>query len=802
MLSKIIKHIAALCCLLQSFTMYALPDGNTLKGMVTDQKGEPIAGVIITIPDLKAGTTTDGDGKYLLNQLPAGRYLVQVRSLGYAAVTRYVDISSVTEENFKLSESILENTEVVITGTSTATEERRSATPIQTLHMKEMREDVFTNVVDAIAKVPGVSQVSTGPAISKPVIRGLGSNRVITLNDGIRQEGQQWGDEHGIEIDDYNVSRIEVLKGPASLAYGSDALAGVINIVSDEIIPAGKINGNVVANYQTNNGLAALHADIAGNQNGFSWKAYGTGKWAHDYKNTYDGAVFNSRFNNVNYGATIGIDRKWGYSRLSYSLFGQNLGLVEGARDSATGSFVKEINKDGAAEGEIITASDGKEYIPQVPSQQITHHKIAWNNSLFIKNGDRIGLILGYQQNTRKEFADVLTPSVPGLEFVLSTFTYDVSYFTTVWKGLHLNSGINGMLQNNANKGIEYLIPDYDLFDVGAYGIAKKDWKKLSVSGGLRYNYRSIDVKSLQIGTFNLFSAFTTHYSNLVGSIGASYLLTKRMALKFNVSSGFRAPNAAELSANGVHEGTIRYEYGNTTLKAETSVQVDACMNWNSEHVMVSASVFYNYISNYIYLQKLIGSNGNDSIPAANNADGFTAFQFTQSNSGLYGGELYIDLHPHPFDWLHLDNTVSFVRGVIFAGSDSTRNLPSMPPLRWQIELRAHTKSVTKWLKNGYAKAGVNTSFAQNNIFSAYGTETATPGYAVLNAGLGVDFTNNKRMAICSVNLSLNNITNISYQDHLNRLKYADINNVTGRGGVYNTGRNLSLMVTIPFGPH
>src|SRR5690606_31898411 len=151
-----------------------------------------------------------------------------------------------------------------------------------------------TNLIDALSTTPGVSQIATGPAISKPTIRGLGYNRLVVINDGIRQEGQQWGDEHGIEIDEYSVNKVEVLKGPASIMYGSDALAGVINIISNTPVPSGTINGNIFTNYQTNNGLTGLNGNVAGNINGFNWNAYGSYKSAYDYKNKYDGRVFNS----------------------------------------------------------------------------------------------------------------------------------------------------------------------------------------------------------------------------------------------------------------------------------------------------------------------------------------------------------------------------------------------------------------------------------------------------------------------------------------------------------------------------
>ncbi|MBS1774074.1 MAG: TonB-dependent receptor [Bacteroidetes bacterium] len=806
---KVTLLIASLM-VLQHNIISAQQAANSLTGIVTDTSGNPLIGVIVSIPDLKTGSVTDDKGQYSITSLPKGKFLVQAKMLSYSTVTKLTEISGETKFDIQLKESILERNEVIITGTSLATEERKSVTPIQSIRLKELKENAYTNVVDALTQLPGVSQLSTGPAVSKPIIRGLGYNRIITLNEGIRQEGQQWGDEHGIEIDDYNVSRIEVLKGPASLAYGSDALAGVINIVSDEPLPNGKIEGNVVANYQTNSGLAAQHADVAGNNNGFNWNVYGTSKQSHDYKNAYDGYVFNSRFNNLNYGATVGLNKKWGYSRLSFSTFSQNLGLVEGGRDSATGKFTKEVNDNGNVENEIVSDADSKSYTIAIPRQRVKHYKLVWNNNIYLNNGGRIGLILGYQQNQRKEYADALMPDDAGLSFLLQTYNYDVKYFFPVWKGWQVTSGINGMQQHNANKGTEFLIPDYNLFDAGIYTIAKKDWQKWTVSGGVRYNYRAIagnvlyldsadkKVNELQPGGIVQFQQFDKSYSNVVGSIGTSYSLSKRVSFKLNIATGFRSPNAAELAANGVHEGTIRYEYGNSNLKAENSLQADLGMGLNSEHIMLNAAVFYNYISNYIYLQKLLGVNGTDSIPVLHNTDGFTAFQYHQTNAGLYGGELYMDFHPHPLDWLHLENTFSYVKGIVFNGTDSTKNLPNIPPARWIIDLKVQKKTIAKQFMNCYAKVGLTTVFAQNNIFSAYGTETTSPSYYLLNAGIGFDWVNKKQQVLCSINIAAQNLTDVAYQDHLSRLRYADVNNVTGRVGVYNTGRNFSLTASVP----
>jgi iron complex outermembrane receptor protein len=782
---------------------------SSLSGRVADSTGAPLAGAVITLPDFHTGAVTDTNGQYFIPNLPGGTFIVSVKLLGFGTQSRSVTFNGDTRQDFKLTEAVIEQHEVIVTGTSAATEQRRSTTPIQSISAKQMQENASTNVVDAISRVPGVQQLSTGPAISKPVIRGLGYNRIVTLNDGIRQEGQQWGDEHGIEIDDYNVSRVEVLKGPASLSYGSDALAGVINILSEEPAAIGHIRGNLVANYQTNNGLQAAHTRLAGNEQGMYWSAYYTGKRAHDYKNSYDGYVFNTRFSNTDYGATIGINKHWGSSRLAYTSFNQELGLAEGMRDSTTGIFLKAVNLNGSAESILVSDVDAKDYAPAIPKQKISHHKLAWVNTIYMANGGRTGITLGFQQNDRKEFDDVLLPDDPGLSLRLRTMSYNLHYLFPESKSWQLSTGINGMMQGNKNLGVEFLIPDYTLFDAGAYAIAKREKDKWSISGGLRLDYRNLRAEGLFIdsssgrvpepvgGGYTLFNEFNKSFVSPSGSIGVSYAHSKSTIFKLNFASGYRAPNIAELSANGVHEGSIRYEYGSNELKAENSFQADLGLDYNSEHISIGAAVFCNYILNYIYIRKLNGVTGTDSIPQANNDEAFPAFEFAQTGAALFGGELYVDIHPHPFDWLHLENTFSYVQGQNTSGTDSTRYLPNMPAPRWLLALRAQTKSIGKYIGSPYLKLELDNYFAQNNIFGAYQTETVSEGYSLLNASLGFDIRSKNRM-LASITIAGQNLGDIGYQNHLSRLRYSDVNNATGRRGILGMGRNISVQLSLP----
>lgn len=356
-------------------------------------------------------------------------------------------------------------------------------------------QSASTNIIESLGKKAGISSLSTGPAISKPLIRGLGYNRVLTINDGVRQEGQQWGDEHGIEIDESSVNKIEVLKGPASLVYGSDAMAGVLNIITNIPVQANTLKINAGTNYQTNNRLRSVYGSVAGNTHGFNWNMYSSIRAASDYKNKYDGHVFNSKFNEHNFGGYAGYNGSWGYSHLLISSFNLKGGLVEGERDSA-GFFIKPVAGGGAFRA---TTADFKSTNPQIPYQHIRHFKLASDNNIKIGN-NRLSLNVAWQQNRREEFGNPDNLAERALFFDLKTITYTARLHLKENKGWKPSLGLNGMYQDNTNRGVEQLIPDYKLADLGIYVFLQKEFKKLTVSGGARFDSRNIDVKNLLDG--------------------------------------------------------------------------------------------------------------------------------------------------------------------------------------------------------------------------------------------------------------------------------------------------------------
>lgn len=777
----------------------------TLTGKITDLKtGESLTGVSIYIADLKTGTTSLPDGTYKIENLPTSKVSVQISSVGYKLIIQEIDLAVTTKMDFAMEESVAEMQEVIVTGLSKSAERNRTPTPVTGISPIQLKELSSTNIIDAIATQPGISQVTTGAGISKPVIRGLGYNRVVVVNDGIRQEGQQWGDEHGIEIDQYGVNKVEILKGPASLAYGSDALAGVINMLNAPTLPEGKIQGSLLANYQTNNGLIGGSANMTGNLKGFIWDVRYSNKMAHAYQNKYDGYVFNSGMKENNFGGLIGLNKQWGYSHLHFGVYNLTPGIVEGERDSATGKFLKPIAIDDSTAGdEIATNSDFKSYSSLTPYQKIHHYKLVSYSNFILGNGS-LRTILGWQQNQRQEYGDVLNPNQYGLFFFLNTVNYDVRYNLPEIKNIDLSFGVNGMYQNSQNKGTEYLIPDYNLFDFGIYGLVKKSYNKLDISGGLRYDTRTQSGEDLYLDSNGVatdtpdanseqeFAAFQSTFNAFSGSIGATYQFNDNVYTKLNFAKGFRAPNIAEISANGAHEGSINYVIGSPALKPENSYQADYAIGFNSEHVTAEADLFFNHITNYIYLTKLGSQSGGDSI-----TDGYSTFKYTSGDANLSGGEISIDIHPHPLDWLHFENTFSYVQSVQVDQPDSSKYLPFTPGAKLTSELRANKNKLGNYLANAYFKIGLEYFFKQDKFYAAYGTETATPAYLLFALGLGTDVVSKSR-TLFSVYFMASNLFDVAYQSHLSRLKYAPENNVTGRTGVFNMGRNLSFKVIVP----
>ena len=732
-----------------------LKGGGSLSGKVTDKRsGEALVGVAIFFPGLQTGTVTDVDGKYSIDNLPRRSVEVQVSYIGHKTIVTTIDVDSISRKDFALEESDAQINEVVVTGLTGKSLAKDSPTPISVVSSAMLRSTASSNIIDALSLQPGVSQITTGGGISKPVIRGLGFNRVVVVNDGIRQEGNQWGGEHGVEIDPQSISSAEILKGPASLMYGSDAMAGVI-IFHDEVLPPlGKVQANVSSEYQSNNGLFDYSVNLKGNNNVIVWSGRWSDKMAHAYKNKYDQYVLGSQFRERAAEGLVGVNCKWGYSHLTLSYYHLTPGIVEGDRG--------------------YSHSYGK----SLPFQQVHHYKAVSDNTFFIGNGT-LKAIVAYQQNRRQEFEE--SPSTPGLYFMLHTVNYDVRYKLPIADQLKIAVGGGGMWQRSLNKGDEYLIPAYQLFDIGGFGTITYNTGKFTLSGGMRVDNRHLHSFALD----DLFEKFSRNFTGVTGSVGAVYAVNDKMNVRLNVARGFRAPNLSELASNGVHEGTVEYEIGNTGLHPEYSWQADLGWDFTSPVVSAQLSLFANFIDNYIFTQKLEGVK----------TEGYDTYKYTQGDARLLGGEASVDIHP--IERLHFANTFSYVNSVQLHQPHDAKYLPFTPAPRWTSDLRYDIVRDGKTVDNTYVSLQMECNLRQNHYYAVNGTETATPSYSLFNVSAGTDFRVHGHK-VASLLLSCNNLFDKAYQSHLSRLKYLDVNPLNGRRGIYNMGRNFTVKLLVP----
>jgi iron complex outermembrane receptor protein len=800
----------------------------SLSGTVTDKAdGKPIVGATVSIPDLKTIAVTDVNGKFVINHLPKGIYLVQVKYLGYAAFSQRVDFNKTAPLTVQLQVSSIETGEVVITGVSKATEIKRDPVPMVAVGRDYIDQNSASgNVIDEIANLPGISAVTTGPNISKPFIHGLGYNRVVTAEDGIRQEGQQWGDEHGIEVDQNSIDRIEIIKGPASLSFGSDAIGGVVNLLTPSPVPDGKILGYASAIYGTDNGLINTSVRLQGNENGFVWGGQLSDKVAKDYENQHDGRVWATNFDEKDARGMIGLNKSWGYSYLNASVFDDLQAIPDGSRDSLTRKFTEQIT-DADTYRPIVPESELNSYGIPVLHQHVQLYRIYDNSNIALGNGNLL-VNLGYQYSHRREFTHPTEPDEPGLNLELHTYTYDVKYNFDMGKGYETSLGVNGMYQNNAlGISTDFPIPAYTQNDIGPFFIMKKTFGKLDLSGGLRYDVRTFSGKSAYLDTVNSFyptlytgpnpttttnviqqfSALNKTFSGTSGSFGGTYNFSDEFLLKGNIARGFRAPSIAELSANGADPGSQIYHVGNSDFKPEFSVQGDLGAFLTLPNVSASAEFFDNNIQNYIFQEQILDAGGNaervnpDGTPNPNGI--YSKFTYTQSKARIDGGELYLDIHP--LHWLHFENSLTLTYGENLGNGghepDSLRWLPFIPPAHTHSELKGTFAKGFGSFKNTYVFVGFDHFDAQAHFFGAYGTETYTAGYDLLSAGLGGNIVNAKGNKVVEIFIEGTNLANKNYQSNMSRLKYFD-NPVVPPGvqpGIFNMGRNISFKLVVPF---
>jgi len=707
---------------------------NTIKGVITDiNTDEVLAFANIYFPTLEKGGITNKNGEFTISNLPNGNHKIIISIIGYETYDAILTLPLKESLKIALFPSVIEMEEIILS-TPFHKLQRNNVMKVEQKKIGDLKSNGAITLSEGINTISGVETISTGVSIGKPVIRGLSSNRVLVYAQGVRLENQQFGAEHGLGLNDAGVESIEVIKGPASLLYGSDALGGVLYINPERFAPSNTKSGDVSFNYFTNTQGFNTNAGYKTSTNNFKLILRGSITEHADYKTkTY--RVTNSRFKEQDFKAALGYQASNFSTEFRYNLNTSQLGIPETIG-------IQSTQKN-----------------PLLPNQNIQNHLFSSKSKLFLENS-RFELNLGYIYINRKEFeehdhvdqedGDELLEAA--LHMKLKTFNYDLKYNLPKMGRFETIVGLQGMSQTNANYVEEQLIPDATTNDVGLLATSHIHFETIDLQLGARYDNRSINVEN----------SFNKDFSSFNGALGIKKDFNEKLTARINLASGFRAPNLAELTSDGVHEGTNRYEIGNNNLNNEQNLQIDVAIEYNIEHMELFINGFYNKVNSYIFLS-----------PNGNIIDDAPVYEYIQNAAKLFGGELGLHFHPHPLDWLHIENTFETVTGKLQDGS----YLPLIPANKITNTIRVEFEK--NWFKKGYAFVKLLTYLKQNNI-SAF--ETLTPSYSLLSTGVGGTF--NVFNNTLSLSISGNNLTNRAYVNHLSRLK---------PDGIYNMGRNVSF---------
>lgn len=753
MFHKLSLFLLFICQLIQS-------QNQEINGIIS-LENKPLLGAEVFISKLNKGTTSNQNGEFVLTNIPKGTHLLEVSYFGTAPFFKKVTITNnaVSVVINLLPDTNLQEVVVSVPGSKL---QKDLVVNVEKKKLSDINETSSSTLAESISNINGVSQNSTGSSIGKPVIRGLTSNRVVTFAQGTRVENQQWGAEHGLGVSSNGIQSVEVIKGPASLLYGSDAIGGVLYFV-DEAFTKKEAEGVVETSYFTNAENIQTRAGVKLGFGDFKVNTFLGLSSAGDYKISKDAnfnadRVFNTRFDERNAKISLGLIKEYFQTKLTYSYLNNFFGIPVPTPGNPI--FTNNLNRDL----DLLAPLDTPLQNFVLPFQDVTQHIVTLENKFKIAKSDAV-VTLGYSVNDRQEFNDLET--IPDLHLYLEVLNYNLK-ISDVFKTdkLDLTLGAQGLFQDTENRGTVFLIPDGRSAENGVYGLLNyKSTESLRFQAGLRFDSKQLEADAITIDENTSFSAFDETYNTLNFSVGAKYDYND-FNFRFNIASGYRAPNASELLSSGEHGGTGQIEQGDPTLESESATQFDFAVNYkNSEGLSITANPFINIIDNYIFLAPTGVIDSNTNLPI---------FEYLQENAILYGGEFNLNYVPNFIPKLTVQTGAAFTYG----DDSSDQPLPFIPPVNFNTKF-TYNLNVGNQLK-------LNTLYLQQQNFVEQNRvaddELRNNDYHLVD--LGVTASYKKFNFSCSIK----NIFDVEYTDHLSRLKtaFAESNLV-----VPNPGRDI-----------
>ncbi|WP_221394308.1 TonB-dependent receptor [Dyadobacter sp. NIV53] len=727
-----------------------------VKGVVLDQHTNlPIVGATILIVGQNNGVFTDDQGRYQISNLCPGAYELECRIVGYNSFKQKLDLTAGHEENFNLQENEVHLKDVEITAHRT---DAPSSQPLTVLSGNDLFQTRGQSLAESLKGLSGVTTLQTGSSISKPVIHGMHSNRVLIMNNGVRQEGQQWGSEHAPEIDPFLATQISVVKGAAGVRYGSDAIGGVI-LVEPEELPFNKpLSGELNLVGLSNGRQGVTSGTVEGgirNFEGFGWRAQGTIKRSGNIR-TPNYFLDNTGISEKNFSLAAGYRKKGFGIDVFYSLFDTNIGIFSGSHIGSVTDLLNVIKN-----GEPFVKS-GFSYAIGRPYQDVTHQLFKAEAHYHLKDGNRFQWTLARQINDRAEF-DLHRPrndsiaalNHPELSFKLTTLTNDVIWdHKAIAKKVAGQVGLSTLYQYNLMSG-RPLIPNFNQFNIGLFWIERYVTSKWELEAGIRYDYRTLKTHRI-VSQEKVSNNFT--FSNFSGTLGATRTFSSHFSARLNIGTAWRAPNVSELYSDGVHHGAAAYEKGDATLQPEKATNTIGSIKYSNTKLSVELGGYYNYISDYIYLKP-------QPEPILTIRGAFPYFKYTQTDAVFKG----IDLNVL---WEFARN-LTWTSKLSYLRVYDTRNdnyLVMIPPNRWDNQLKYELPELGKW-KKVYFSAG-NLSVARQKRVPDNSDFLPPPAaYSLWNLQAGGTIKISEKNQL-EVGVSVQNLFNTVYRDYMNRFRY------------------------------
>ncbi len=750
---------------------------NTFHGTVNDATTQkPIAFATVHVRETGGSATTDENGNFLITNLCRQVYTLNISHIECQHLTKSVEINGNTEGVFVLihEDKILHDITIKAKRVELAATQANAT--LSGLDLDKKRGETLGEMLKSL---PGVTTLNTGATLSKPVIQGLHSDRVLIVNNGVRQEGQQWGLDHAPEIDPFIADRLTVLKGASAVKYGVGAIGGVILVEPRALRDTLGIGGEVTIQHFTNGRSGLLSGFVEGKNERFSWRIQGTGKKS-GHLETPQYFLQNTGVEELNGSAMLGFDHKSWKTEVFFSHFYSKIGIFKGSHIGNLTDLKNAIERGKPQDAATFS------YDITRPAQRVSHDILKVKTVVPTGETGHLALLLAGQYDLRQEY-DAHRPGgkIPvGFDKAEMAFESPTAQMRLDWghksvKNLVGSVGTEGLFQfNNTFSG--GLIPDFRQLTTGIY--ATERWRRfpspLEIEAGIRYDFRRLWTDSTRFGQIGKQFSF----GNISANVGGIYHLKNWGKLTANVGTAWRSPNVNELFSNGIHHGTASFERGDPNLVAERALSATLGFEASTANYQINLNIYQNQISNFIYLQP-------DTIPVLTIRGAFPAFSYRQTDAVLRGGDVKFQARLMGDFWLK--SSASILR----AENSKTKTwLPLMPADRWEMGVLYNFRN--KKVQNGFAEMSVSRVDKQKRVETltdATGETTirdyaaAPESYTLLNAAMGGDFTFfGKKTQII---LRGSNLLNVSYRDYLDRLRYfSDA-----------VGRNISLSFKVVF---